>query len=147
MVISALLQENKTYWFYLDILLSFGFFILCFVRFPNQCSGSLFDGGILSGLTGFNTALQTNYKYLNYFIGLVPHLPEIARVVFAAVLVLNIILKFPIGGKSISDRLSQNAEFDNFNLKQRCYRVFVLGFGLCWFLPALAELLNGMGVI
>lgn len=25
MVISALLQENKTYWFYLDILLSFGF--------------------------------------------------------------------------------------------------------------------------
>ena len=147
MVISALLQENKTYWFYLDILLSFGFFILCFVRFPNRCSGSLFNGGILSWLTGFNTALRTNYKYLNYFIGLVPHLPEIARVVFAAVLVLNIILKFPIGGKSISDRLSQNAEFDNFNLKQRCYRVFVLGFGLCWFLPALAELLNGMGVI
>ena len=145
--VTTLAQHNKTAWFLLDIFMSAGFFILCWLRFPGQCSGSLFNVGLAGFISGFSSC-GDGYKSLSYFIDRIPHLTQAAAVFFAASLIINLVFKFPVGGNSLANKISSADEYDALPTRLCIWAVFAIGFVCCWFLPSLAERLNGiLGII
>ncbi len=139
-------KQGNVAWFYLDVVLAFGFFINSFYLFPNQIECVLFSGGIMTYIFNVNIAAAT-YNKVNFYLNLVPYLATISPVAFAGSILANILFKLPLNGQTISDKLFTNDGYDNFPLKLYGYGIFVVGLGCIWFLPTLFEYLKALAVI
>lgn len=145
--LTTFMQKNKAPWFYLDIVLCLGFFLHCFYQFPNQVGAVLFDGGLFSHLTGLRVATSENWVVVSHFLSLISYVYVLTPVMFTGAIFANIILKFPVGNMSLSDRLSDSEKYDKIPTKLFAYGIFLIGFVGIWLLPSLLEALNAFGVI
>ena len=146
-VLTTFMQKNKAPWFLLDIVMSVGFFIRCYFAFPNQIGAGLLDGGIISHIFGARVAFAPAWQTMDNFIGLIPYITVIAPVMLVGAIVINIIFKFPVGEKSLADRLSTAEVYDGIPTKVYLYIIFIVGIFGCVFMPALLEWLNAFAII
>ncbi len=142
------MQNNKTPFIYLNIIFSFGYFMLCFTRFDIHVGAHVFDGGIYSFITGFILALLSNpWQNASYFISLIPNLNYIIPIAFYAVLACTLVFKFPVKNSSLANIISDESKFDQIPFKILFYANFVVGFGAFWLLPVFFEYINAIGII
>lgn len=146
-VITTFMQEKRQPWFILDIVMSAGFFILCFFKLPGQMGASLFDGGLLKFAGGINAAASAGWLPFYKILSLIPYIYQLSLVMFIGSIAANIIFKFPFKDDTLCNRLSKNTAFDKLSDTKWLYAVFIIGFVLMWFIPVLGEMLNAIGVI
>ncbi|MEG1781782.1 MAG: hypothetical protein RR253_00875 [Oscillospiraceae bacterium] len=146
-VATTFMQKNKAPWFYLDMVMAVGFFMLCFYQFPNQTGGILFDGGLAHYAFGLCVATSDKRLLIDYFLSLISYVYVLTPVMFTGSIFANIILKMPLGEKTIADRLSTEDRYDKIPTKVFGYGIFIIGFLGAWFMPSLLEALNAFGVI
>ncbi len=148
-VLTAFLQKNRIPWWIVDIIMCFGFFATCFIEFPNQTGANIFAGPglLLEKITGVGWHLAPSFQSVGYFISLVPEFLQIVPLCLSASLFVNILFKLPIKGESLGDKLSDGEGFDKISYRLAGYTIFIVGFGVCWFLPSLFEYLNAFNIV
>lgn len=148
-VVTTLWQPQPRPWFWLDIAFAAGYFLCCFLLFPNQMGAHLLDGGVLHHLFGVQVANQAAWRTADYFLGLfIPYVTVAATALFHGGLLLQLIFKFPTKNGCLAQRLcrTDDARWGRLGLGRWCGVRFALGFG-CWLLPTLLEALNAFEVI
>ncbi|MEG1558202.1 MAG: hypothetical protein RR234_07535 [Christensenella sp.] len=148
-VATTFMQKNPLPWFYLDIVMAVGFFMLCFYRFPNQVGGILLDGGLAHHAFGLCVGTSKSRQSIVYFLNLIPYLDMLMPVMYTGSIYANIILKMPLGEKTIADRLSAGGAdgCDKITTKTLWYTIFAIGFLGAWLMPSILEALTAFGVI
>ena len=146
-VMTTQLHTNRTPWYWLELVMAAGYFLIGFCYNAGQTGAVLFDGGWLWMLFDMRIAVQKNWMHLDYFIKNVPFVFQLAPVLFAGSVIANIALKFPIGETTVADKLSSGGSYDKVNDKVYLYGIFVIGFICIWVLPSVLEFLNAFEVI
>lgn len=146
-VITTHLQENKAPWYYMDVVMSLGFFLFALHNYSSQSGALLFSGGLLGHLFGLNVSLMPAWQSLANFIVLIPYYNILAPVLFTGSVFGNIIFKTPVGNSSLADKLTDKTQYDKISDKVFLYGIFVIGFLGFWLAPSLLELINAMGII
>ncbi len=144
-VITTFMQKNKLVYWYIDIIMAFGFFMTCFREFPNQMGSSILSGGLIFNFISISTEHFISLSELLFLR--IPYFNDIVPLMLTASLFANLIFKFPIKNESFSDKISDTKLFDNFSYKTALYSIFIIGFILSWLLPSILEHLNAMGII
>lgn len=147
MVITTHLLENKTPWFYMDIVMAAGFFLFALHNYSTHAGAMLFDGGLLHHLFGISATSSPAWKPLADFIVLLPYAHIWAPLMFSGAIFGNIIFKLPLGTSTLSDRLTDKDKYDKLPDKVFLYGIFVIGFIGLWLAPSLLELINAIGLI
>ncbi len=147
-VITTFLQRNKLVWWYVDIILCFGFFMTCFIEFPRQTGANIFAGSLIGFLTDTGLHNVPDMRTVSYFINLIPYLVDIVPICFIAALIVNIVFKYPLAsGETLSDRLSDSAQYDSFSYRTAGYSIFIVGFVGFWLFVSIFEYLNAFNLI
>lgn len=169
LIVTTLLQGDPRPWFWLDLTLSAGFFLCCFLLYPNQTGAHLLDGGVLHHLFGLDVAGAPAWRTLDYFLDLlVPYVRVLAPVLLYGSLSLQLLFKLPLPGGSPAQRLCRRARAPEhpprpaasgasrlreatfsslFSLRGWCAVRFAVGLGCCWLLPVLLEAANAFGLL
>ncbi len=143
-VISSFMQKNKVVYWYLDILLTFGFFMTCFIEFASQMGANILSNGLIVNASLYNSS----WISLSELVFLrIPFFYDIIPLILTASLFANLIFKFPIKDTSLSDKISNPKEFDNFSYKTALYSIFIIGFIGFWLIPSILEYLNALSII
>lgn len=132
-LITTLTSKNQTAFIYLEIAFCIGFFVLMFSIFPASLEGNLIDWGLLRGLV--RGVGSTKYVVKSY-VDLIPHAGEIAGLLFYAPLFLGMVLKLPLGGKTLADKIS-NGQDAKISHRAWAWGVFAVCFGGAWLVPTL----------
>lgn len=146
-VITTFMQKNKAPWFYMDIIMAFGFFSYCLYNYSNQTGAILFDGGLLCHMFGIRVATSESWQTLSKFMESIPYIAAMTPVMFTGSILGNIIFKFPVSSVSIADKISEEEKYDQFNDKLFLYGIFIIGFICAWLLPSVLEAINAFGII
>lgn len=147
LVLTTFMQKNKQPWFILDIVMSVGFVLVCFIKFPNHMGAALFDGGIFNMMSGIRVTTSSAWVQLDHFVGLIPYIYEVSLVMLTGAMLANIIFKIPYKSDTVCNVLSQGSTYDKLSTKQWGYAIFGIGFVLAWLIPVVAEMLNALSVI
>ncbi len=147
MVITDFMQENKAPWFYLQVVFCRGFFLFSLYNYSSQTGAVLFDGGIVHYLFGHRIITSPDWKPLSDFMANIPYVYIMTPVMFTGAIFSNIILKLPVAGHSLADKLSASKAYDKIPDKLYLYMIFVIGFLGLWLCPSALEWLNAMGII
>ncbi len=141
-VLTTLLEKQRTPWFFLDLLLCLGFFLVSFAAFPGQLEGNLLDFGLFGQFSGFLYSRPPLFARLCEALPLLAYLPT---GVFNAALAAGILLKLPLATGTPAARLTGQGPFlalaPQKELPVFLWLVFGLGFGLFWLLPTLLGIL------
>ena len=138
-VLTTALHKTRSPWYWLDMVMSAGFFLLCFCHYGTQTGAVLFDGGWLYSIWWFRVATAPYWVALDVLLGKVPFLFQLAPVMFSGAIFANIIFKFPFGSTTFSDKLTADVEYDKISDKAFLYMIFIFGFICMWLVPSLAE--------
>lgn len=146
-VITTHLHANRVPWYWLDIVMAAGYFLLGFCYNAGQTGAVLFDGGWMWMLFDMRIAVEKNWMHLDYFLKNVPFVFQLAPVMFTGSVLANIILKFPVWNTTVADRLSEGSCYDRLSDKAYLYGIFVIGFICVWAVPSVLEFLNAFEII
>ncbi len=146
-VLTTFMQENQSPWFYLDIVFCRGFFLFALYNYSNQTGAVLFDGGLIGHILGLKVITSPDWKPLLDFMVNIPYVYIMTPVMFSGAIFANIILKFPVSGQTVSDKLSCAKAYDKIPTKIYLYMIFVIGFIVLWLCPSALEWLNAMAII
>ena len=137
-VLTTLCQKNPIPWFFVDIVLCAGYFLVAFAGFPSQMEGNLLDFGMVGQLTPYYFTGNTVMSFIMKAASVVGYLPT---AVFSAALASHVLFKWPFRGGPPAQRLFGSAPFPG-ALGQKplvffIWAVFAVGFVGCWLLPTL----------
>jgi hypothetical protein len=133
-VLSTMLEHGRTVWWWLDIALAAGFFLMCFVRYPVE--GNLFDFGIMGAAFDIRVSDSALYQSVStlfhQFI-----FRSVGPVLLCGALLCNIVLKFPAKSGTPASRLAvHDNETPARLLPLYAWGIFVAGI-LVWLAPTL----------
>lgn len=137
MVLTTFAEKNKLPWFWLDIVFSAGFFILCAVTHPNQLEANLFDFGIIGIITNLRTTSSAGYNSISFYYNLLPIVSAIPMVLIGGVLIAQTILKRPSSTGTLATKLSKDTPAlytKRYGLM--AWVIFVIGISV-WLLPTI----------
>lgn len=149
LIVTTLQQAQPRPWFWLDIALAAGYFLCCFLLFPNQMGATLLDGGVLHHLFGLSVSGREGWRAVSYFLGLfIPYVAVAAPALLYGGLALQLLFKLPLPGGSPAQRLccGEDESWGALSLRGWCALRYALGFG-CWLVPVVLEALNAFGII
>lgn len=141
-VLTTALHSVRGPWYWLDMVICAGFFLLCFCHYGTQTGAVLFDGGWLYSIWWFRVATAPYWVGLDVLLGKIPFLFQLGPVMFSGAIFANIIFKFPLGRTTLSDRLASESEYDSLSDKTFLYLIFIAGFICMWLVPSVAEFVN-----
>lgn len=145
MVLTTFMEKNKAPWFFVDILFSAGFFLICALTHAHELEANLLDWGLIGLLGGLRT---TNHPYnpIAFYLALVPVLPALPTVLFGGGLISHVGFKLPFGGSTLASRLSGQTETPQKTLPIYLWLVFGLGMAV-WFLPTMFTWLKCFSIL
>ncbi|MBE6877967.1 MAG: hypothetical protein E7488_02230 [Ruminococcaceae bacterium] len=146
-VMTTHLHTNRTPWYWLDIVMAAGYFLIGFCYNAGQTGAVLFDGGWMWMLFDMRIATQKHWMHLDNFLKNVPFVFQLAPVLFTGSVLANIILKLPVDNSTLADRLSDGGHYDRISDKVYLYGIFVIGFICIWTVPSVLEFLNAFEII
>ncbi len=146
LIVTTLQCGETRPWFWLDLALYAGYFLTCFLLYPDHVGAVLLDGGAACHVFGLRLTGAVA-RGAGYFLGLlIPYMHVFASALFYGSILLHLLLKLPLPGGSLARRLGkQNVK--TLGARGWCAARFAVGLGCCWFLPMLLEALNATGVI
>ncbi len=146
-VMTTHLQQNRVPWYWLDIVMAAGYFLIGFCYNGGQTGAVLFDGGWMWMLFDMRIAVEKSWRHMDRYLKNIPFVFQLAPVMFAGSVLANIILKFPLANTTVSDRLSDGSRYDRISDKAYLYAIFVIGFICLWAVPSILEFLNAFKII
>ena len=149
LVLTTFAEKHRTPWFWIDVLLSAGFFLYCFIVHPSQLEGNLLDFGIVGLLTGLKTyAPATVYNPVSFYLLLIrSEIRYLPMVLFGSALLVHIAGKIPLTGGTPALRLAGG---ESGPPPEKTPAFLWLAFGLplaLWALPVLLTWINCFGWI
>lgn len=146
MVLTTFLEKNRTPWFWVDIMLSAGFFLHCALSHPYQLEANMLDYGVL-GLAGLRTVGLESYKSISFYLNLLPVVPALPMVLFGAGLILHTLFKLPLGRGTPATLLAKDiAAPKQTELVFYAWLVFGLGMAV-WFFPTIFTWLKCFAIL
>lgn len=94
-ILTTLLEKQRTPWFWLDMALGGGFLLYCFVLYPRQLEANLLDFGLIGVISGKVTTQVPEALSVLHIIERLPVVGALPMVLFGGALLAQIILKTP----------------------------------------------------
>jgi Predicted integral membrane protein len=147
-VLTTYMEENRFLWSCLDITLSLGFFLICFIYYPGELEANLAYQGLLGVILKYNffAVSEASNSISFYIMRLLPILMNLAPVLFATPIFANIVFKAPCKGKTFASTLVKSKEEVNFKPAVYLWLVFFTGI-IFWALPVAFMWLKGFSFI
>ncbi len=137
-VLTTLLEKQRIYWFFADILFCLGFFLVTAAAFPAQAEANMLYFGLPGRLFGF---VFGGAGIMQKLVGLWPLAAYLPMAVFGAAVLAQMVLKMPLPGGTPAARLCGGEGFPGAlgqkSLGFYAWAVFLVGLGLCWLAPLL----------
>ncbi|MDL2325172.1 hypothetical protein LJC61_08540 [Ruminococcaceae bacterium OttesenSCG-928-A16] len=137
LVLTTFAEKERVPWFWLNIALSAGFFILCATAYAYQLEANLLDFGLVGIITNLLTSSSPGYNSISFYYNLLPVILALPMVLVGGVLTANVLLKAPGKNGTLASRLAAgNAALTTSKYGWFAWGVFAGGTAI-WLLPTL----------
>lgn len=145
LLLTALQAKNQTFWWWMQLIVNCGFFVLIAYQYPGQLESNLFDLGLL-GQFGLLVSAQPLVRTSTIYFDLIPYLSQLAPVAFCAPILAAIIGQFPTIKGQLADRLG-GGYLARPPMQIPVYGIFAASFGIWWLAPVLFGWCKTMGLL
>lgn len=147
LLLTTLQQKSPSFFFFAELALYIGFFILCALLFPDALEANLFNAGPFAPLGRAAYYACPNPRNNAFYFGLIPYLSDLAPILFYGGLLCSLLFKLPVGKGSLADRLCGGQDHCRFSLRLYGWGGLVLALGGFWAFPTLFSYLKTCGVL